>query len=234
MDRRERLHLGAIMTERKSNTAPSNGYVEPSPARRTRGRPKVEIDRDAVADVVADLFAEGGFDAVTIPTAAEKLEVSRATLYRTFPTKDDLMGVLFERSTRELTNDAIGVMESMCPVEQRLHALIGLQVNAAVRMRRYMSVFFGGAGLPPDVFERWRAWTREYESIWRDCVDEAMGAGVLQQSDPVITTRLLLGMCIWVSRWYRPSEGFSAEEVTESVLRLISGGPFPHALADEA
>jgi AcrR family transcriptional regulator len=56
-----------------------------------------------VADAVAELFAEGGYEAVSIPGTAEKLSVSRATLYRTVPTKEDLLGVLFERSTREIT-----------------------------------------------------------------------------------------------------------------------------------
>ncbi len=44
----------------------------------------------------------------------------------------------------------------------------------------------------------------------------AMKAGVLQWADPRITTRLLLGMAIWVSRWYRESEGFTPDEIAEA------------------
>ena len=48
----------------------------------------------AVADAVAELCAEGGYEAVSIVDTAEKLSVSRATLYRTVPTKEDLLGIL--------------------------------------------------------------------------------------------------------------------------------------------
>lgn len=72
-------------------------------SKRPRGRPRLAIDRDAVADAVAALFAEGGYEAVTIVDTADKLGVSRATLYRAVPTEEDLLGILFERCTGELT-----------------------------------------------------------------------------------------------------------------------------------
>jgi AcrR family transcriptional regulator len=59
------------------------------------------IDRDAVADAVEGLYVEGGIDAVSIVGAAQRLDVSRATLYRTVPNKEDLVGILFERSMHE-------------------------------------------------------------------------------------------------------------------------------------
>lgn len=197
--------------------------VEPTEDQtRPRGRPRLAIDPDAVADAVAEIFAESGFDGVSIPSVADKLELSRATLYRTIPTKEDLIGILFERSTRELTKEALEIMSNGRPVRERLHSLVELQVDAAVRMRQYMPVFFGGAGLPADVFGRWHSWSRDYESHWAQCVEEAMKKGVLKKANVVATTRLLLGMCIWVSRWYRPNEGISTQEIAESAIRLLS------------
>jgi hypothetical protein len=89
-------------------------------------------------------------------------------------------------------------------------------------MRRYMGVFFGGAGLPPDVFERWHDWSKQFEGMWVGVVSRAMNNGTLAKADPVITARLLLGECIWVSRWYRPSEQYSPEEIAETVIALHS------------
>jgi AcrR family transcriptional regulator len=188
---------------------------------RPRGRPRTEIDPDAVADVVAKLFSEGGMDAVSIVSAARKLDVSRATLYRAVPTKQDLLGILFERSTGELTQMATMTMEADSPVAERLRRLVELQVDAAIRMRHYLSVFFGGSDLPADVVERWHPWSREFEGLWTQCVEEAMDAGVLARSSVVAATRLILGMCIWVSRWYRPGEGIESADITASVIALL-------------
>lgn len=189
--------------------------------KRPRGRPRLDVDMDAVADAVATLFRAGGFESVTVGSTAEMLGVSRATLYRTVPTKEDLLGVLFERGTRELTDDARKIIARERRMREQLIALVELQIEAAIRMRMYMFVFFGGAGLPPEVFERWHAWSKQYEAMWVTSVTKAMRAGVLPTGDPVVTTRLLLGMCIWVSRWFRTSDGYTAETISAAAIKLL-------------
>jgi AcrR family transcriptional regulator len=195
-----------------------------SSERRPRGRPRLTIDRDAVADAVAELFAEGGYEAVSIVDTAEKLSVSRATLYRTVPTKEDLLGILFERSTRELTEQAKAAMREFDDPAEQLTQMIRLQADAAVQMRSYMPVFFGGGDLPPDVFARWHSWSRQYEKIWVKVVEANMRGGYLDEGDPRVTARLILGMIIWVSRWYQPSEKVTPAEIADAAIHLVRLG----------
>lgn len=187
---------------------------------RPRGRPRLTIDRDAVADAVAELFAEGGYEAVTIVDTADKLAVSRGTLYRTVPTKENLLGILFERSMHELISSAEAAIEEVEDSAERLRQLIRIHTRAAVQMRRYMPVFFGGGDLPSEVFARLHSWTRPYEKIWRSVVEDNIREGNVTDGDPVVTTRLILGMVIWISRWYRPSERFTADQIADTALQL--------------
>lgn len=188
---------------------------------RSRGRPKKEINLDAAADAAAALFAEGGYDAVSIEAVAERLAVSRATLYRTVPSKEDLLSILFERSTNELYAAASAVVERTPDPAEALFGLVRVHVAAAIRLRRYLAVFFGGAGLPPEAYARWQRWSRGYEKLWLTVVQQAMAAGVLKAGNPKVTTRLLLGMVIWVSRWYRPSERLTADDIADQAIELI-------------
>ncbi len=190
---------------------------------RKRGRPRRDIDPDAVADAVATLFAEGGAEAVSIVDAAEKLNVSRATLYRSVPTREHLMGVLFERSTRELTEQAKAVLAEDKSPREHLEQLIRLQVDAAIRMRQYLPVFFGGGELPKDVFSRWHEFSQHFESLWVDVVAAAMRDGQLAADDPVITARLLLGQCNWVSRWYRDDDRYTSRAIADAAINLLLG-----------
>jgi AcrR family transcriptional regulator len=199
------------MAEASNN---SNGTRRP-------GRPRKEIDMQAVADAAVSLFAEGGYDAVSIEAVAEKLSVSRATLYRTVPTKEDLLGILFERTTQELLRAAKALVAEHRDSVDELPALVRLHVAAAIKTRAYMAVFFGGAGLAPEVLARWRKFSRAYEKLWVRVVTRAMDRGVLVPSDPVLTTRLLLGMVIWVSRWYRPNEKYKVDHIAEAVITLV-------------
>ncbi|MGQ4600632.1 TetR/AcrR family transcriptional regulator [Nocardia sp. R16R-3T] len=188
---------------------------------RGRGRPRKQIDLSAVADAAALLFNEEGYDAVSIEAVAEELSVSRATLYRAVSTKEGLLGLLFERSTDDLYRTASDVLSSTKDPSEALFGLIRVQVHAAIRMRSYLSVFFGGAGLPPDAYARWRKWSRKYEAVWAKAVRQAMDAGVLEPGDPKVTTRLLLGMVIWVSRWYNPALDTTPDQIADEAIRLI-------------
>lgn len=192
--------------------------------RRPRGRPRLDIDPDAVADAVAEIFAEGGMDQVSIVEVAERLNISRATLYRTVPTKEHLLGILFERSTRELLEAARALVDEIEEPREQLDALIRLHVDAAIRMRRYMPVFFGGGDLPSDVFDRWHAFSRDFEKTWIEVVAGNMKAGYIMDGDPVVATRLVMGACIWVSRWYRADGPYDPQTIADTAVGLLRQG----------
>ncbi|NIH95560.1 TetR/AcrR family transcriptional regulator [Mycolicibacterium fluoranthenivorans] len=177
-----------------------------------------------MADAVAALFAEGGYEAVSVVGTADKLGVSRATLYRTVSTREDLLGILFERSTSDLTQRATALIASIDDPAERLTAMIRLQAEAAVNMRSYLGVFFGGVGVPADVYARWHSWSRQYEKLWVGVVSDTMEVGYLDKGNPVVIARLILGMMIWVSRWYRPGEDISIEEIAETATHLVRVG----------
>lgn len=163
-------------------------------------------------------------DQVSIVEVAERLNISRATLYRTVPTKEHLLGILFERSTRELLEAARALVDEIEEPREQLDALIRLHVDAAIRMRRYMPVFFGGGDLPSDVFDRWHAFSRDFEKTWIEVVAGNMKAGYIMDGDPVVATRLVMGACIWVSRWYRADGPYDPQTIADTAVGLLRQG----------
>ena len=194
-----------------------------APAPRKRGRPPRAIETEAVIGAVERLFAEGGIDAVTIERTAAELGVSRATLYRTVPSKAHLLGIHFERMRQELdraAREATGA--SGTTARERLTGLIRVQIDAAVRMRDYFFVYFDGTQLPEGVYQDWRRWADDYEGVWIATVGDAIRAGDLPPGEPLLTTRLVLGLTIWVANWFRPREGFTPAQIQDRALEILA------------
>jgi AcrR family transcriptional regulator len=57
---------------------------------RQRGRPRSETARTAILDAAAELLLTHGLPAVSMDTVAERAGVSKATIYRWWPTKETL------------------------------------------------------------------------------------------------------------------------------------------------
>jgi AcrR family transcriptional regulator len=204
----------------RSNSQPQAPAAIRADDRRRIGRPPKTIARSDVAAAIASQFAAGGIDAVSIVRTATDLGVSRATLYRTVPTKRHLLAILFEQMTEDLWSGAVAAADMDRSPGERLRALIRVHVDAAVRMQHYLMVFSTADCLPPADHARWRRWSRDYERLWVGTVTSAIDGHVLPPGDPVVMTRLILGMCIWVSRWHR-DDGRGPDEIADAAIRLL-------------
>jgi AcrR family transcriptional regulator len=78
-----------------------NKVVERGATLGLRERKKQET-RQLIADTARRLFAEGGFDAVTVAEVARAANVSETTVFNYFPTKEDLVYSRLEAFEEEL------------------------------------------------------------------------------------------------------------------------------------
>jgi tetracycline repressor-like protein len=68
---------------------------------------------------------------------------------------------------------------------------------------------------------RWRKWSRQFEKRWAGVIEHCMEAGYLDKGDPLVATRLILGMIIWVSKWCCPVEKITADEIADTAIGLL-------------
>ncbi len=193
--------------------------------RRPRGRPRLVIDHDELLDVVERLFADGSLESVTVERTAEELGVSRATLYRSFPTKERLLGALLARMTDDVRDRSIqAVADDGRSATQRLRTLMHVHFQAAIDMREYLWVFFDGqAVLVPEDYALWRRFAQDFERTWATTLAAAASEREVAIGDTEMAAKLVVGMIIWVSRWYRPEMGINAEQLTHQAVQLLGG-----------
>jgi len=104
------------------------------PARGLRAR-KHTWTRDAIWDAAIDLFAEKGFDEVTIDEIAESARVSRRSFFRYFESKNDLMARPIADVTAGIAKALAYCPTSASPGQTLEHVVVALAQQSAADPR---------------------------------------------------------------------------------------------------
>jgi len=106
-------------------------------AGRRPGRPRSEQAEQAIIEATLDLFAEKGFEGVCVEVVAARAGVGKATIYRRWPNKEELLLAAFaslksplpEPKGVSVRDDLLAMVEVMCadkadPRKARRYALL--------------------------------------------------------------------------------------------------------------
>jgi AcrR family transcriptional regulator len=104
---------------------------------RRPGRPRSEAAEQAIIDATLDVFAEQGFEGVCVELVAARAGVGKATIYRRWPNKEELLLAAFgslkspypEPNGVSVRDDLLAIVEVMCadkadPRKARRYALM--------------------------------------------------------------------------------------------------------------
>jgi AcrR family transcriptional regulator len=126
--------------------------VATGPANRRPGRPRSEQAEQAIIEATLDLFAEQGFEGVCVEAVAARAGVGKATIYRRWPHKEELLLAAFgslkspypEPGGVSVRDDLFAMVKVMCadkadPRKARRYALLLGEGEKYPRlMARYM------------------------------------------------------------------------------------------------
>jgi len=116
-------------TDREAGPAPETS--------RRPGRPRSEQAEQAIIEATLDLFAEQGFEGVCVEAVAARAGVGKATIYRRWPNKEELLLAAFtslkspypEPKGVSVRDDLLAMVKVMCadkgdPRKARRYALL--------------------------------------------------------------------------------------------------------------
>ena len=102
------------------------------PAPRKR-RARITLHRtprkEEILDVAAAMFAEHGFDAVSLTDIADAVGLSKATLYHYFPRKEEILGTIVVSTIRDLNAYIDQAVARAATPEARLIAFLEAQAD---------------------------------------------------------------------------------------------------------
>jgi len=197
----------------------------------SRVQRKRDRRRQEIVAVAADLFGERGYDAVSLDDVAERLDVTKGSLYHYFSGKEELAGAAIEALGTTWTQRLAELVERVGgPPAARLRVLMREQLIVAVRDHP------AGLGLflvPDDWPASQRAVIKElrrrHDRLFRDIVEEGLAAGEFVVVDVDTTLHCLHAAMTQASAWYRGLRGarldHAVDRLAATLMMLVGDRP---------
>ncbi len=185
-----------------------------------KGRPRDARIDDQVTSAALEALAEGGFEGLCVEDVAQRAGVAKTTVYRRFPTRDDLIAGTLER-----LNDDLPSAPPPGPVRDRLVGLLSdirRRTPGSVRGRILMHAAAAGQR-EPDLAELVQARVlAPRRRVIRDVIADAIASGEVRDDvdvDAVIP--VLVGSMIYLGMWDMTSvaQDVTVESTVDTILR---------------
>jgi TetR/AcrR family transcriptional regulator, cholesterol catabolism regulator len=171
------------------------------------------------------LFRDRGFDATSVSDIARALGLTKAGLYHHFESKEALLFEIMTFGLERVRDEVVVPIRGIRDPEERLRQLIVR--HARITTRGQGAVAHLGdeiRALPPAARKQIEQKMRLYFDLVRDTLRELRAAGRLRNVDVTVATFSLLGMILWLPRWFRQDGRLTQEEVAEDIAKLALGG----------
>jgi AcrR family transcriptional regulator len=198
----------------------------PSRAERKRGRRIQQIVTTA-----AELFGSRGYDSVSLDDVADRLDVTKGSLYYYFSSKDQLVTAAIET----LGNDWTDRLEQLPAaaegtLTERLRALLREHIGIAVReYPAALRLFLVPEDWPAEQRARIKELRRRHDRVFRRIVEEGVAAGEF-----TVTTVDSVLQCMhaamsqtpmWCGRLEAGAREQAIDEVADTLLMLVGARP---------
>jgi len=176
-----------------------------------------------------ELFSRFGYHGTSMRALADAVNLEAASIYHHFPSKQDILADIFDRTMGELLGGMQGALGGAGSHSQRLVELVRFHV--LYHVDRQQEAFISHSelrSLSPANRARINARRDDYERTLRLFLQSGVDACEFAIKDVPIMTIAILMMCSGVSDWFtdhgRLSGNQIAEEYTRLVLHLVQGG----------
>ena len=182
------------------------------------------VKRDAVLRAAAQLFNEFGYHATSLEMVAERLRVTKPTLYYYVRNKEE---ILFEcvRLGLELLREAIAeAAASGGTTVDKLKAAMHEYALIVTRDYGMCLIRVGEDPLAPAGRRELRRLKAELDHEFRALIEQGIAEGELAPCDPKLAAFTLAGALSWIGRWYDPEGPLDAQAVVEQSTAILLRG----------
>jgi TetR/AcrR family transcriptional regulator, cholesterol catabolism regulator len=179
--------------------------------------------RIEILRMAARIFLEYGYEATSMNLVAEKCGLTKPGLYYHFASKQDLLFSIMSQAMDVLERETREATVSATDSEDRLERIVYAHAHMLAREDDgsfTVLVIDETQGLRPEDLRIITHRKRAYFEIIRATLAQLEKEGRLRPVSPTTAAFSLLGMVMWISKWFDPDGELGADEVARQVTSL--------------
>ena len=174
--------------------------------------------------MAAQVFNEKGYLATTLDEVAERLNVTKPTLYYYVKSKEE---ILYECVRIGLTM----VQDAITEVGTTGGSAVDKLVAAMHKYTEIVTMDFGMCvirvgedPLPPESQRKLRRMKAGIDQEFRELIRQGIAEGTIAPCDPKIAAFTLAGALSWIGRWYNLGGPLSPDDIARQCIALLIRG----------
>lgn len=174
-----------------------------------------------ICRTAAQFFYEKGFDATSVSDIADAMNLTKAGLYYYIKGKQELLFEIMNRGMDALEQEVIAPAEMEVDAQARLEAIIHNHARQIAAGNHAVTVISDEVtALSEPQRKKITARRRAYFDFLRATLDELKTEGKLHDVDTTVAAFSIVGMILWVSRWYQPGGSLTPEDVSREISKI--------------
>ena len=185
---------------------------------------------DQIYSIAAQMICEKGFDATSMSAIAEAVGITKAGVYHFIPSKKELLFAIMSYGMDTLEAAVVKPAREVADAEKRLRFIITTHSMLIARSSNddghspVTILVEEELGLSPAHRRKLRNRKRVYVELIRSTLEQLQSDAKLKDIDLTAAAFSLLGMIMWLARWFRPDGKLSREQVAEEICKIALGG----------
>lgn len=192
---------------------------------RAHAAPPLKARHAEICRTAAQIFLDRGFDATSVSDIAAALGMTKAGLYHYIDSKEGLLFEIMNFGLDRIDAEVVGPSRGVTDPEERLRQLITRHARIAMRAHGAVAQLDDEIrALPPAARKKIERRMRGYLDLIRDTLTELDAAHRLRDVDVTVAAFSLIGMILWLPRWFRQGGRLTVEQASAEIAKLALNG----------
>ena len=175
----------------------------------------------------AQIFYEKGYHATSINEIADSVHLTKAGLYYYIRGKQDLLFGIMTYAMDLIEERVIRPAAEISDPIDRVQAIVSAHAGFIVHESSALNILVNELqGLTPENRIQITARQKTYLEFIRETLYDVERSTGRELVDPTVGAFGLLGMILWISRWYQPGGRLSDEQVVSEITAMATSAIF--------